>query len=233
MEEGNMENLTCEIRFDVNAENIYAIFGGDTYSHKDQLKNLDCKWTDMYPTRKVIKDKMEMYADKKAWVYTSADMDAVKNVIETMGITTCPTKGDIAVMSAIRSHKPLDASYEILRDIALEDYLKTEFGDNEQRVLTDPSISITVTSVKVSSNGKYALVDIQVAAVGITWSGSIGISLDKAKVLPKGSCYSMHFDKDADISPYSHLSTRKFASVDNKSFIDAFEWDELIAPTKE
>lgn len=72
--------LTCEIRLGSvhdKEPRVFAIFGGDSYSHKDELKEAGCRWTEDYPAGKVMADLLGLSRPRKAWVLYGTDVDAI------------------------------------------------------------------------------------------------------------------------------------------------------------
>lgn len=95
------KGLVAEIKVGLFAPNeISIIFSGDTYTHKDRLKALGCKWTDEYPS-----DLLSMRRPPKAWVYSTAvdkAEDACDVVIKSGAKFEIPSNLDIVIFQAFR-----------------------------------------------------------------------------------------------------------------------------------
>lgn len=71
--------LVAEIKFGLFSPNeISIVFKGDTYPHKDELKELGCRWTDEYPS-----DLLGMTRPPKAWIYTT-DTDKAEEACDVI-----------------------------------------------------------------------------------------------------------------------------------------------------
>ncbi len=99
--------LTCTIRLSSiydDAPSVYAIFGGDSYSHKDELKAAGCRWTDAYPADTVIADMLGMTRQPKAWVMTSTDADELIAAAQKLGAPVAlPDNMDLDTWAAARA----------------------------------------------------------------------------------------------------------------------------------
>lgn len=82
--------LTCDIRLSSiydNALRVFAVFGGDSYPHKDELKSAGCRWTDEYPEGKVVADILSLAHPRPAWVLTGEDPDSLIEKAKSLGAT--------------------------------------------------------------------------------------------------------------------------------------------------
>lgn len=73
--------LTCKILLgNAMEENptIYAVFGGDAYSHKDELKALGAYFTDDYPTGGALIDAIGLGYVPKAWVMRFRNLESLR-----------------------------------------------------------------------------------------------------------------------------------------------------------
>lgn len=120
-EEEKAAGLTCEIRLGnavTNPDTVYAIFCGDTYSHKDELKAAGCRWTDRYPESGALAELLSIKAPKPAWVLTGEDPEALANRAKELGAVkvTLPDKDQIIIWAGLvqagQEHKAKKAAEE-------------------------------------------------------------------------------------------------------------------------
>lgn len=79
---------------------ISIVFKGDTYPHKDKLKELGCKWTDEYPD-----DFLGVDRPQKAWVYsTTVDNaeDVCEVIVKSGAKFKMPSNMDKAILQAFK-----------------------------------------------------------------------------------------------------------------------------------
>lgn len=86
--EEKAQGLTCEIRVGdalTEPDAIYAIYGGDTYSHKDALKGAGCLWTDNYPAKGALTTLLARTAPRPAWVMKGTDPQELVKIASDLG----------------------------------------------------------------------------------------------------------------------------------------------------
>ena len=97
--------LTCQIRLGNAAtepDKIYAVFGGDSYSHKDALKAAGCRWTEYYPQSGALAELISVQRPRPAWVLKSDDMDVLLDAATSLGATvSMPSSEDIAIWASL------------------------------------------------------------------------------------------------------------------------------------
>lgn len=98
--------LTCEIRLGSVYDQercLYAVFGGDSYSHKDELKAAGCHWTEEYPEKNVLADALMLGRPRKAWVLRGTEPKDLVDKAKELGATvTIPSEQDLAIWSSFR-----------------------------------------------------------------------------------------------------------------------------------
>lgn len=102
--------LTCKIRLDSPATaepKVWAVFGGDSYSHKDELKALGARWTEYYPADGAFASLLMLAPPPKAWALAFApeELDAMTAKIAELGVAEIeyPTADDQAVWAALHN----------------------------------------------------------------------------------------------------------------------------------
>lgn len=99
--EDKKKGLVAEIKVClVASDEINIVFTGDTYPHKDKLKELGCRWTDDYPS-----DFLGMSRPPKAWVYcTTVDKadDACDVILKSGAKFKIPDNLDMTLFQAFR-----------------------------------------------------------------------------------------------------------------------------------
>lgn len=101
-EEEKAAGLTCEIRLGnavTNPDTVYAIFGGDTYPHKDELKAAGCRWTDRYPESGALAELLSIKAPRPMWVMEGKDVDELAKLAGKLGAVkvTLPSEEQIMI----------------------------------------------------------------------------------------------------------------------------------------
>lgn len=79
--------LTCKIVLgNAMEENptVYAVFGGDSFTYKDEIKKLGARFTDDYPTGGALFDAIGLGYVPKAWVIRYNNMDTIKDDLDKL-----------------------------------------------------------------------------------------------------------------------------------------------------
>lgn len=120
--EEKAEGLTCEIRLGNAATapgKVYAVFGGDTYTHKDALKAAGCHWTQNYPMQRPLMEILSFSEPKHAWVMVSDDAEALADQARELGAVkvTLPSETDLAIwVGLVRAGNEVKTSTEAHND---------------------------------------------------------------------------------------------------------------------
>lgn len=105
-EEEKAAGLTCSIRLSSvydKTPGVWAVFGGDSYSHKDELKAAGCRWSDEYPDKSVMGDLLGLSRPRKAWVLRGEDPEALIETARNLGAAvTLPDEMEMATWAAAR-----------------------------------------------------------------------------------------------------------------------------------
>ena len=99
--------LTCKILMGSameEAPRVYAVFGGDTYTHKDALKALGARWTRDYPGNMGLLGSLGLSGPETAtWVIEGADLEALGPKLEELDAKVdWPSREDMAIWSSMR-----------------------------------------------------------------------------------------------------------------------------------
>lgn len=100
------EGLTCHIRlgsaFDRDIK-AWAVFGGDSYSHKDELKAAGARYTDEYPSKSALSDILGIERTPRAWCLCDTSVEPLLAKAEALGAKIyLPSETDLAVWQAAR-----------------------------------------------------------------------------------------------------------------------------------
>lgn len=108
--EEQAEGLTCAIRLGPateKASKIYAVFGGDAYTHKEEIKALGARFTEDYPSGKALDDvlgDLMLTRPRPAWVLVGDDLDALTEKVESIGAKVqLPTPDELDVWAALHN----------------------------------------------------------------------------------------------------------------------------------
>lgn len=99
--------LTCKILMGSAMDeqpHVYAVFGGDTYPHKDELKALGARWTRDYPGNMGLLGALRLTGpDCSAWVIEVSDLESLEpKLAELDAKIEWPSREDMAVWAAMR-----------------------------------------------------------------------------------------------------------------------------------
>lgn len=100
--------LTCDIRlsspFEKGDVTIWAIYGGDSYTHKEALKAAGARWTSCYPEEHPLYDILGLQEPKKAWCIWGKDIDALISLAEALDAkVTLPDQSTLVMWRAWRA----------------------------------------------------------------------------------------------------------------------------------
>lgn len=100
------QGLTCAIRLGSATEHeitVYAVFGGDSFAHKDALKAAGCRWTWDYPSGNTLEDVIGFSQPRFAWVLSGSDPDELIKKAKDLGASiTLPEPEELSVWGAWR-----------------------------------------------------------------------------------------------------------------------------------
>jgi hypothetical protein len=99
--------LTCKILMGSAMDEqprVYAVFGGDTYPHKDALKALGARWTRDYPGNMGLLGVLGITGPETAtWVIEGADLEALEHKLAELDAKIeWPSQEDMAIWAAMR-----------------------------------------------------------------------------------------------------------------------------------